>query len=110
MERLTDRSNDQNDRRLSCMNRCYNAGDCINCDSLENAVCRLAAYEDAEEAGLLVRLPCKPREVVWVYYPKYKEIERIAYMTKSEILEDIEIFRAVICKTREEAEAALKES
>lgn len=59
MERLTDRSNNQNDRRLSCMNRCYNAGDCINCDSFENAVCRLAAYEDAEEQGLLVRLPCK---------------------------------------------------
>lgn len=68
---------------------------------------KLCDYEDAEEHGLLVRLPCKPREVVWVYYPKYKEIERIAYMTRSEILEDIEL-GAVICKTREEAEAVLK--
>lgn len=78
-------------------------------DNIPVAVDKLASYEDAEEQGLLVRLPCKPREVVWAYYPKYKEIERIAYMTKSDILEDIEIFRAVICKTREEAEAALKE-
>ena len=89
------------------MRRCYNAGDCINCDSFENAVDRLAAYEDAEEQGLLVRLPCKAREVVWVYYPKYKEVERIAYMTKADILEDIEL-GAIICKTREEAEAVLK--
>ena len=73
----------------------------------QSALQKLAMYEDLIEQGLLVRLPCKPREVVWVYYPKYKEIERIAYMTQSEILEDIEL-GAIICKTREEAEAALK--
>ena len=56
MERLTDRNNNQNDRRLSCMGRCYNAGDCINCDSFENAVDRLAEYENAEERGELVRV------------------------------------------------------
>ena len=77
-----------------------------NADYWRRVHLKLADYEDAEEAGILVRLPCKPREVVWVYYPKYKEIERIAYMTRSEILEDIEL-GAVICKTREEAEAAL---
>jgi hypothetical protein len=31
---------------------------------------RLAAYEDAEEQGLLVRLPCKVGETVW-YIPQY---------------------------------------
>ena len=94
--------------RLTKYEPCEGGIPLVTVEDEQSALQRLADYEDAEEQGLLVRLPCKPREVVWVYYPKYKEIERIAYMTRSEILEDIEL-GAVICKTREEAEAALKE-
>ena len=104
MERLTERSNDQNDRRLSCMGRCYNAGDCINCDLFENAVDRLAAYEDAEEQGLLVRLPCKVGTPVFIIdnYADEKHIvpDMFDYY-------DLSAFGKNVFLTREEAEAAL---
>lgn len=35
---------------------------CVEQDALD----RLAAYEDAEEQGLLVWLPCAPGDEVWV--------------------------------------------
>lgn len=34
-------------------------------DNSGEAVDKLAAYEDAEEQGLLVRLPCKAGDTVW---------------------------------------------
>lgn len=34
-------------------------------DGIQNAVVRLAEYEDAEEKGILIRLPCE--EGTWVY-------------------------------------------
>lgn len=39
---------------------CYGATDCVDV-----LVDRLAAYEEAEEAGLLVRLSCKYGDTVW---------------------------------------------
>lgn len=128
MKRLTDRRNDQNDRRLSCLNRCYNAGDCINCDSFENAVDRLADYEDAEEQGLLVRLPCKVGDTVWVVV-KGVRVKEVVECVVNEISIDghgsfavlrrkstpgvrwqayyIECFGKTVFLTFEEAEAAL---
>ena len=38
--------------------RCY-CDDCFFCDSLISALKKLADYEDAEEQGRLLRLPCK---------------------------------------------------
>lgn len=39
--------------------------DCSKCE-LEKALEKLADYEDLEEQGLLVRLPCKVGDTVWV--------------------------------------------
>lgn len=39
------------------------------------AIQRLAEYEDAEEQGLLVRLPCKVGDTVW--FQTYKNGERV---------------------------------
>ena len=106
MERLTDRSNNQNDRRLSCMGRCYNAGDCINCDSFANAVDRLAAYEDAEEQGSLVRV--KDREVIrraLARYCHYLESELYERLTHGESNGVKELQKEIAL-----VEAALKES
>lgn len=36
-----------------------------NCEPIAAMVRKLAAYEDAEEQGLLVKLPFKPGDVVW---------------------------------------------
>lgn len=37
-----------------------------NCYPAKKAVERLAEYEDAEESGLMVHLPCKVGDTVWV--------------------------------------------
>lgn len=121
MERLTGRSNDKNDRRLSCMGRCYNAGDCINCDSFENAVDRLAAYEDASEQGLLIRLPCKVGDRIYMAFVTGEIRERTVTMI-STLGGELAVHYGEPCEgcvgsndfgewvflTREEAEAAIK--
>ena len=37
-----------------------------NCKTVENMIKKLATYEDLEEQGLLVRLPCKVGDMVYV--------------------------------------------
>lgn len=65
MERITSRSEYGNAYYLECFNgECAGLG-CKNpnsCNLIDKACERLAAYEDAEEQGLLVRLPCKVGE------------------------------------------------
>lgn len=67
MERLTIKRDGRNAIRLG---RAYGA----NVEAIPNfdnmyltgdVADRLAAYEDAEEQGRLVRLPCKPGDTVW---------------------------------------------
>lgn len=99
---------------------------------------KLAAYEDAEEQGLLVRLPCKVGDTVWrlaigtrgkhrTAYPQYVIYEfniSEVYGSKSVVFfghniingkmsTSYEVFREddfgkTVFLTREEAEAALK--
>jgi hypothetical protein len=40
-----------------------NSGSC--CESMDNCLHKLADYEDAEENGLLIRLPCKVGDTVY---------------------------------------------
>ena len=68
---------------------------------------RLAHYEDLEEAGRLVELPCKPYENVWRANPKAGVgVVEVSYISKADILFDIED-GWIIENTREEAEARL---
>lgn len=71
MERLTERNNDpiilcplikalEDDNAYCQSQNC----DCDNC-KLGKQLTKLAEYEDAEEQGLLVRLPCKVGEQVY---------------------------------------------
>lgn len=90
---------------------CHNA-------PLSAAICKLAEYEDAEEAGTLVRLPCKAGDTVYVYGCGGVEEWRIqgislSYITAGEIRScPFNILKNSLGKTvfltREEAEAALK--
>jgi hypothetical protein len=72
---------------------------------------RLAEYEDAEEQGLLLRLPCKVGDTVYQIAPRENEIYPIVAPNLHTIvrwMED-EVIGEIIFLTRETAEAALKE-
>ena len=67
----------------------------------------LKSYRDAEEQGLLLRLPCRPNEIVYVAEKGYKT-RKALYACQSAILDDVEHGLA-IGYTKEEAEAALEQ-
>ena len=64
MERLTKWEDDSityNEKReFECGEYCDSCSQGVgNCKTVENMIKKLATYEDLEEQGLLVRLPCK---------------------------------------------------
>lgn len=64
MERLTKRDFSRityNERRsIMCSSYCDNCSQGAgNCKTVKNMIKKLATYEDLEDQGLLVRLPCK---------------------------------------------------
>lgn len=75
---------------------------------------KLKAYEDAEEQGLLVKLPCKVGDMVyklWYYDGKPYKIQQHVIRTLSElcgIMEAKKLGKSVFI-TREEAEKKLEE-
>lgn len=71
MERLTKREDDSityNEKReFECGEYCDSCSQGAgNCKTVENMIKKLATYEDLEEHGLLVRLPCKAGDIVYV--------------------------------------------
>lgn len=68
MERLTKISEIGNAYYPKCFEEpCCGMGECLddNCSLMLDACKKLAAYEDSEEQGLLVRLPCPIGTTVW---------------------------------------------
>lgn len=70
MERLTKWEDDSityNEKReLECGEYCDSCSQGAgNCKTVENMIKKLAKYEDLEEQGLLVRLPCPIGTTVW---------------------------------------------
>ena len=62
MERLTEKNDVGSYYFPKCFEKCDGLGassKCDNCENMTNACEKLGAYEDAEEQGLLLRLPCK---------------------------------------------------
>ena len=62
MERLTDRNADGNYFYPKCFEKCDGLGASSKCDNCEimTSVCeKLGKYEDLEEQGRLIKLPCK---------------------------------------------------
>ena len=98
------------------------AGNCaLNCKWEEAAWSKLAAYEDAEEQGLLVRLPCNVGDVLWwadafgdIRNSKVNSmfieqgIDGVVIETMIANVNSKDIGKTVFL-TREEAEAALTE-
>lgn len=65
MERLTNREYGENSCAVytSYCDACHNS-DC-HCELVEDMVKKLADYEDLEEQGRLIKLPCKVGDVVY---------------------------------------------
>ena len=59
MKRLTGKRDGADGYWLTCEDECDNDFNCSFCERDNEALDKLGEYEDAEELGLLVRLPCK---------------------------------------------------
>ena len=71
MERLTEWENGSvtynEKRQIECGEYCDSCSQGAgNCKTVKNMIKKLATYEDLEEKGLLVRLPCKVGDTVYV--------------------------------------------
>lgn len=87
MERLTDYSDDECTYIIgvgnkTCEEFCkYVVDGCKNC-YIQQVFKKLADYEDLEEQGLLVRLPCKVGDMLWyniLGYTESYEIKAFSY-------------------------------
>lgn len=111
MSRLTDyeghycfmacveKQGDENKIRENCQiyNNCYER-------KIYDKLCR---YEEFEEQGRLVELPCKVGEEVWTVHKEWG-IQHATYHRANRILLDVENGH-VFMKTKEEAQAKWKE-
>ena len=57
-----------------------------NCYPAKTAVERLAEYEEAEESGLMVRLPCKVGDTVWIVDENSNEFDGIDECRVSQVI------------------------
>ena len=123
MERLTEKNDVGSHYFPKCFEKCGGLGASGKCDNCENtiSVCeKLGAYEDAEEQGLILRLPCKVGSNIYRITDDGVEVVVCREMTvadKEMYIESVtlcdwisfdEIGKSVFL-TREEAEAKLKE-
>ena len=68
MERLTDKNAVGNYFYPKCFEKCDGLGASRKCDNCEitTSICeKLGKYEDLEEQGRLIKLPCKVGDTVW---------------------------------------------
>ena len=131
MERLTDYSDDECTYIIgvgnkTCEEFCKNAVDgCKNC-YIQQVFKKLADYEDLEDQGLIVRLPCKVGDILFrinkgARNPIIKmKVSRITIISKSynikaieedrgEVLFSNDVIGIKVFLTREEAEKKLEE-
>ena len=78
MERLTERELDVYGDACYC--KCHSGDcnyECDECNILSEGANKLKAYEDAEEQGLLFRLPCKVGQELFWNIQRYNEEKNI---------------------------------
>ena len=89
MERLTKRDKHGFAHYPYCFEKCDGNGTGIRCQTcdFEEKICdKLAEYEDLEEQGLLLKLPCKVGDTVYVLIPMiskestYREVCAFAFL------------------------------
>lgn len=117
MERLTEKNDGGSHYFPKCFEKCGGLGASDKCNNCENtiSICeKLGAYEDAEEQGLLLRLPCKIGDTV---YETYRDGEycsswwdiRQRKFTLAFYEKHLNDFHKTVFLTQEEAEARLKD-
>lgn len=114
MERLTERNDIGNYFYPKCFEKCDGLGASSKCDNCEltSSVCeKLGEYEDLEEHGRLVKLPCKDVYfIVDINNPKYAMVMRKSIRELA--IYEIESIDKENCKyfsTEEKAKVKLKE-
>ena len=117
MERLTERTADgilvkenYEKESLKTLYSCYGEKPNSHYSNCEEGYCameKLADYEDLEEQGRLIKLPCKVGDTVYLIKNSEKIVERKADMMFIGVL--WEEFGKEWFLTRDEAEAKLKE-
>ena len=91
--------------------RCKYDGSVMLKSGATNVLDRLAAYEDAEERGELVRLPCHVGAVVfrvWITDGREPEITAHKMNRLIDIVQWLDKFGKTVFLSCEEAEAAIK--
>lgn len=86
MKRLTKMSESGNAYYHKCFEKpCSGMGECLddNCDLIYEACKELAEYENLEEQGLLIKLPCKIGDTVFIIVGKDISKQTIREMTIS---------------------------
>ncbi len=126
MERLTNRNYGENSCAVytSYCDACRNS-DC-HCELVEDMVKKLADYEDLEEQGRLVKLPCKVGDTVYgismgklisltvneisIFYMKGERVINVKCQNNDEFRNYVEReFGKTVFLTKAEAKAKLKE-
>ena len=125
MERLTDKNDVGSYFYPKCFEKCDGLGASSKCDNCEimTSVCeKLGKYEDLEEQGRLVILPCKIGDTLYRLVPnlyrKYVEIKiaqfvinknGIYFITDKGVSWSADKIGKTVFLTKSEAEAKLKE-
>ena len=135
MERLTDRNADGNYFYPKCFEKCDGLGASRKCDNCEitTSICeKLGKYEDLEEQGRLIKLPCKVGDKIFLDFAGFgKDIDKFTvkdfhldcfedgetilfcdYESNDKTLSgqiDVTEFGKTVFLTKAEAEAKLKE-
>ena len=95
----------------SCESVCLNEYDCRECP-IQEAFEKLAYYEDLEEQGKLIELPCQVGDIVWRIATQYNNYDDSPYkivMQSSFRLNYLNEMSKTVFLTKEEAEVKLKE-
>ena len=117
MERLTAKNDVGSHYFPKCFEKCGGLGASDKCENCENtiSICeKLGAYEDAEEQGLLLRLPCKIGDTVYEIYrdgeycSSWWDIRQRKF-TLAFYEKHLNDFHKTVFLTQEEAEARLKD-
>lgn len=135
MERLTDRNADGDYFYPKCFEKCDGFGASRKCDNCEitTSICeKLGKYEDLEEQGRLIKLPCKVGDIIYrvnagakepvikmrVLQVNYKQLHKDRIIIRIDAMNDndmgescylLEDFGKNVFLTESEAEAKLKE-
>ena len=89
---------------------CVHHSECVD-ETLE----KLAQYEDAEESGMLMRLPCPMGSTIYMIVTKRGKVNGVFSFVKTTYLMESNVFRAcrefgkTVFLTKEEAQAAMGE-